>query len=1289
MTRLAASGSRAGTDDRALAIVVEDLTARLQMGEAVDVEACCRSHPVHASRLRELIPALQILATLGDGMDHGRLLGEPLGDFRLLREVGRGGMGVVYEAEQISLGRRVALKVLPFAATLDPKHLQRFRNEAQAAACLHHPNIVPVYGVGCVRGVHYYAMQFIEGQSLARVIEELRDSPNSAGVARPASTTATTGPATVSSRGIQPGTPFSQSSVREPAHFRAVAQLGIQAAEALQHAHEFGVVHRDIKPANLLLDARGILWVTDFGLAQAPCDVRLTLTGDLVGTLRYMSPEQASGRHGVIDHRADIYSLGATLYELLTLQPAITGHNREDLLRQAAASEYQRPRQLNRAIPSELEIIVLKAMAREPLDRYATAQALADDLRRWLDGRPIWARRPSLNRRIRCWVRQHRLLVSTSAALLFTALGWAGFDAWRDWQRTSVIEQGVSTDIRRAEDLQGKGQWAEALQALERAEGRLTQGGDTPLLNQVERMRKDVALVAALENSRLELLSLSSGELDYPAADRSYADAFRMHGLGASLTEVESAALVRHSAVRVQIIAGLDDWAGVKDHLEPAAAKRLRDIASQADDDVWRERLRKDANHKNLKALRELAADRGALEQPPTSQVSLGYALYDAGDRDSAEKFVRMAQRRHPADLWLNHQLGNLLGSRSTAEGRKEAVGFLRAALATRPASSVIYNDLGAALRDAPTHKESEEAFRQAVDLAPSNFKALGNLGVNLASQGRLEEAVVVLRDALAQSPEYFVGYGNLAFVLAAQGKPAEAEAASRRAIALRPDYAMGHYNLGGALASQGKFTEAASAAGEALRLQPKNPEAHRLLATIQLAQHEPAAAVDSCRRAVALNPDYAAAFATLGNAYHAQGKQTEAVEALRKAVALRPDYAEAHNDLGVALNAQGNLVEAAAAFRRAANSKANYALAFANLGASLSKLGKPAEAVEALGKAVELDPKDATSWCSLGLAYAALGKLPDAESAFLRSVDLKPDFAETHCNLATARAAQGKLTEAIASLRRAIELRPDYALAHCNLGSAFNQQGKFEEAAAAFRRAVAADSNYAVAYCNLGHVLEKLGRFREALDAHRRGHELGSRDPNWRQPSSKWVEVMEQLVRLDERLAHVSTEEAAPANPAELVELGDFCLMKKHRPLVALQLYERALAARPAPGKEVEAGCRYNAACAAVLVTSGPDAEKLHATEPARLRGQALKWLRAELASVKHRFEAEVDKNRKTINDQLTHWLRDTDLTAVREPGALQELPESERLEWKQFWEEVAALRKQAAVDKKHSPSK
>jgi WD40 repeat protein/serine/threonine protein kinase len=345
-----------------------------------------------------------------------------LGDFRIVREIGRGGMGVVYEAEQISLGRQVALKVLPFAAAMDAKRLQRFRSEAQAAAHLQHQHIVPVYAVGCERGVHFYAMQFIEGRTLAAVIDELRQlaGQKPAAGAVPATTDyvppadATT-PTAVAARSTE-------RSACSPAFFRTTATWGLQAAEALEHAHQLGVIHRDIKPANLLVDGRGHLWVTDFGLARLGGDAGLTMTGDLLGTLRYMSPEQALGQRVPVDHRTDVYSLGATLYELLTLEPAYNGRNREEILRQIAFEEPRPPRRLNRAVPAELETIVLKAMAKNPEERYATAQELADDLKRFLEDKPIKARRPSLRQRAARWARRHKTVVRAALVVLVLAV---------------------------------------------------------------------------------------------------------------------------------------------------------------------------------------------------------------------------------------------------------------------------------------------------------------------------------------------------------------------------------------------------------------------------------------------------------------------------------------------------------------------------------------------------------------------------------------------------------------------------------------------------------------------------------------------------------------------------------------------------------------------------------------------------------------------------------------------------------------------------------------------------
>ena len=390
--------------------------------------------------------------------------GKPLGDFQLVREIGRGGMGVVYEAVQLSLGRKVAVKVLPLAAAFDARHLQRFHNEAQAAAQLHHTNIVPVYAVGCERGVHVYAMQLIEGQSIEEVVRALRRAARRSAPGAAAGSSAAEGPsrddsATVSwraSAGNEPAAaaetaaiaraagllrpeprPSSRSVVGPSAdalttlrtakrtdYYRTVAKLGLQAAEALEYAHQLGVVHRDIKPANLLLDVRGNLWVTDFGLAQFYAESELTRTGDLLGTLRYMSPEQATGRAVVLDQRTDVYSLAVTLYELLTLERALPGESRGELLHQIGSVDPKSPRAIDKNIPAELETVLMKAASKDAADRYPSAGAMADDLRRFLQDEPILARPPSLWDKTVKWTRRHKsVAVSAVAALVFALVG--------------------------------------------------------------------------------------------------------------------------------------------------------------------------------------------------------------------------------------------------------------------------------------------------------------------------------------------------------------------------------------------------------------------------------------------------------------------------------------------------------------------------------------------------------------------------------------------------------------------------------------------------------------------------------------------------------------------------------------------------------------------------------------------------------------------------------------------------------------------------------------------------
>jgi WD40 repeat protein/serine/threonine protein kinase len=492
--------------------LAEEFADRYRRGERPALSEYTDRYPDLAEEIRELFPAMVEIERVEEVRRESagpRLQAQTpplrqLGDYRVLREVGRGGMGVVYEAEQVSLGRRVALKVLPRQVSSDLKTLARFRREARSAAQLHHTNIVPVFEVGKDCEVSYYAMQFIQGQGLDTVIDELRrlkdrshptgpaQEPEEPGPPIPSGTTstapsrprpvgriaqslltgrfvpetpggpggaeaataarqatdpvadrndpdATDAPAASDPAPVAESSPPSSSvlpdgsqlsaveSGRRP-FFRSVAQIGREVAAGLAYAHARGIVHRDIKPSNLLLDSEGVVWITDFGLAKASDD-RLTGTGDILGTIRYMAPERFRGEG---DGRADVYALGLTLYELLTLRPAFDSPDRLQLIERIKTEDPPRPRALDRRVPRDLETIVLKASAKDAKDRYSTAEALGEDLRRFLADEPIRARRVGALERAWIWAKRRPaaatlLLVSAVAALALVGAGVAFF----------------------------------------------------------------------------------------------------------------------------------------------------------------------------------------------------------------------------------------------------------------------------------------------------------------------------------------------------------------------------------------------------------------------------------------------------------------------------------------------------------------------------------------------------------------------------------------------------------------------------------------------------------------------------------------------------------------------------------------------------------------------------------------------------------------------------------------------------------------------------------------------
>ncbi len=386
--------------------ILDAYFADLREGRAPDKAELLAKHPQLAEQLEACLAGLEFIqrATEQQGQTP-----RVLGDFKLLREVGRGGMGAVFEAEQVSLQRRVAVKVLRFGPVADSAAVERFRREAETVAHLHHTNIVPIFFVGSQHGVNYYAMEFIDGRSLAQVLEE---HPG----------------------GVEP---------------RRAVEWGLQAAEALSHAHLRGVIHRDIKPSNLLLDDEGRIWLTDFGLAKRLDDVTLSKTGALLGTPRYMSPEQAMASKHPVDHRTDIYSLGATLYELMTGRPVFQADSPHQVIHQILHQDPLPPRQLSPGVGRDIETILLKCLDKEAEQRYASASELAEDFRAVLEGRPIRARRANWTELSVKWVRRHQRSLafggttvgSTLAILAVALLVWFSYQRGRIVPVTLVTSQ--------------------------------------------------------------------------------------------------------------------------------------------------------------------------------------------------------------------------------------------------------------------------------------------------------------------------------------------------------------------------------------------------------------------------------------------------------------------------------------------------------------------------------------------------------------------------------------------------------------------------------------------------------------------------------------------------------------------------------------------------------------------------------------------------------------------------------------------------------------------------------
>ncbi len=849
----------------------------------------------------------------------------------------------------------------------------------------------------------------------------------------------------------------------------------------------------------------------------------------------------------------------------------------------------------------------------------------------------------------------------------------------------------------------------------------------------------DRRMLERIEKARLRQLELRDEQLDLAGAAAEYARAFQEHGLDVLALPVEEAARgVRDSAIRAELAAALDDWAESLGN--DANAERLREVARQGDPSSFRQRLRDARARRDRGALRELARSADLARLPSASVALLARALIENGEKGPAIEVLRRAQLAHSLDFWINFQLGAQL-ERGGRLASVEAARFYTVARALRPQAPAVHLNLGNALVRAGTVEAGIASYREAILLKKDYAMAHYNLGLAELRARRPEAAIVAFREAIRLRPNYAEAHNNLGNVYHELNRNEEALGEYRRGIALRPKHAAGYLNVGAVLAEQGKFEEAVASYREALRFDEASATAHnnlgsalhqlddldgaeahlreaiRLRPTLDLAytnlgrllraRGDLPGALAAYRDALRLLPNDAVAhfnlgtalqaarrfpeaasafqeaihrdgklpgaYQALGSAYRGMGRLDAAIASYRKDIKLRPRVAGPRIDLGTSLADKGMREEAVRSYREALELQPKSVLARVNLGIALRQLGRLDEALVALGEGARLAPNDAWAHRQLGVAWLAKGRLPDALAALRRAVELRPGYVEAHHALGEALMRAGRPDQAILAYRQAVRLRPSHAEALADLGRAEEATGAVGPAIQSYRASVRARPMAPAGWIGLGRLQVRQGELKEAVEALRRGDVLAELGGEKERPSAKWLAEAVRLLALEKKLPAIVKGDVKAVGARERLDFALLCACKGH-PAAAVPFFEGAF--REALELAGAArGHRFEAACAAARAGCGIGDVK----ERARWRGQALEWLRADLAYWEGEAKARPASTRGEVALALRGWQGDGRLACAREAAALEKLPEAERAGWRRLWQEVAALGKSA----------
>jgi tetratricopeptide (TPR) repeat protein/serine/threonine protein kinase len=1235
----------ADAPENLIELLLAEYRHRCRRGDRPVPEELLRRFPRLAE---ELAPRLQGLAEPTEQQPprspaSGARLPARVGRYRIEGELARGGMGVVLRVRDEGFGRPLAMKILLGRAEEGGDLAGRFVREAALTGRLQHPGIPPVHDRGTLPdGRPYFVMKLVEGRSLRDLLRE-RSSP-------------------------------AQNLPRFVGIFEQVCLT-------VAYAHGQGVIHRDLKPANVMVGAFGEVQVMDWGLAKvlasgetrrgsgggptapvaasgqadtltstpglsgntprtaAVADVRVeegvvvlpgpsgstrrTAGGTVLGTPAYMAPEQARGEVEGLDRRCDVFGLGALLCEILTGAPPFAAPSATQSHHLALGEELADVYARLEGCGADAELVWLAkhCLAPDREDRPPAAAAVAE---------AVACYQQELQRRL----KQAEIERASAQARA------------EEEQKRRQVEEGRVREERKRRRVQlylaaavvvlllgGLWFWGQQVRRAERQQYVRREVGDA-LQEATARLKGLQTTLAHPLKVHVLLSEPDRWKADLDAAAAAWRRA-------AALAESDRGLLARAELDRLQELGerlpeGRHDF---------AAAEQL-------------DRIRQEASLLVGGQFNPAAAG-------PRYEEAFAAAGLDVRRSEAAALAARI--RRSPLRYAWVAALDHWADSRG-AEGRtpdeKRLVARLLAV--AREADPDPWRNR---VRDPKPALPTLRKLAQSVEVAGQSPQILVSLSRKLPRQ----EATGLLRRALLVYPRDFWLHFQLGALL--EGG-AEQAGCFQAAAAIRPSSSMAHSNWGAALADQKDYAGAVRHYRKALDLDPKSAPAHYNWGITLFSRRDYAGAIRHYQKALELDPRFALAHSSWGVALAAQNDHAGAVAHYRKALEIDPGLADAHANWGLTLAGQKDFAGAISHCRKALELAPRIAIVHYNWGHALYAQKDPAGAIPHYRKALQLAPRFAPAHYDWGNALLAQKDYAGAISHFQMALELAPNDAKAHNGWGLALTEQKDYAGAVRQFKKALDLDPRFGLAHYNWGNALKDQKDYAGAITQYQKALALNPNDAETNCNLGIALCNDGRFGEGVAYLGKGHQRGSKRPDWAYPSGQWLEQCRRLLQRERRSVAILQGKAGPSEPAESLQLARFC-RRYQRYAAAARLYAAALKPMPGLPERLAEKHRYRAACAAALAAAGQgkDAGRLAEEDRAKLHRQALGWLRADLKRLAQQSATDSPAAILDAIDQWSHWLGNPELAAVREETDLVKRSLPERQEWRKFWVEVRCL--------------